>query len=101
MEKREEAAISVASTVSDLRVIQKAQANYTPVSPKKKLVYSLTTLLALVAPFIIILLKEQLNTTIQFRSDIEARVRIPIIGEIVLDNAESGLIKMKDCFRFL
>ena len=77
LEKREEAAISVASTVSDLRIIQKSQANYNPVSPKKKLVYSIAGLLSVVVPFVVVLMKEQLNTTIQFRSDIEARTKLP------------------------
>ncbi len=55
LQKREETALSFASTVADSRIIDKAQSSDVPVKPKKSLIYLAALLGALAFGFIVII----------------------------------------------
>jgi capsular exopolysaccharide synthesis family protein len=82
LQKREESAISFASTLSDIRILEPAKGMNSPVSPKRSVIWLAAFVLGLAIPAGLVILKERLNSKILFRSDIEKLVNLPIIGEI-------------------
>jgi len=90
--KREETALAHASTVSDSRVVDKAQSSILPVSPKKKVVYMIALTLALMAGVGTVTAKEKLINTILFRNEIEELTSFPIIGEISYEKTNASIV---------
>lgn len=82
LQKREEAAISVAATVASSSPLEEAAASREPVSPNKKNIYLLALLAGVLVPVGIIALLEMLNDKIREREEIVKQVKAPIIGEI-------------------
>jgi tyrosine-protein kinase Etk/Wzc len=82
LQKREETALSSSSTIADSRLIDAAIASFSPVSPKKLIVYLGAMVLAFVLGVFIVLWKELFTGKILFRSDIENYTHIPIAAEI-------------------
>lgn len=81
LQKREETALSSASTSGDLRVLE-AGYSYGPISPKP-FNYYIFALLASIGLFALILqIREHLNNRVMFRSQIEDKTTIPVVGEI-------------------
>jgi capsular exopolysaccharide synthesis family protein len=83
LQKREEAALSFASTVPDSRLVDRAESGDSPVSPKRNLIYGIAVLLALSIPVGFVSLKDLINKKILFRSEIGELLSYPVIGEIV------------------
>lgn len=92
LQKREETALSYASAVPDSRVIDHAQTEDKPVSPKKILVYLIGIILSLGLGFAIIYLRDLLTYTIQSREEIEKYTKAPILGEVVFDTSKSAIV---------
>ncbi len=90
--KREETALAHASTVSDSRVVDKAQSSILPVSPKKKVVYMIALSFALLIGIGTITAKEKLVSTILFRNEIEELTSFPIIGEISNEKSNVSIV---------
>ena len=82
LQKREETALNSASTIADLRVIEKAAA-YGPIKPVEKNYFIAGILIGILIAALIVIVKEQLNRKILFRSEIEAKTKVPVIGEII------------------
>lgn len=83
LEKRAEAGIAMASTVSKNRIIDRATTfNSSIVKPKKKQNTSLALLFGLIIPGIAILLIDFFNNRIIDRRDVEKGTKAPIIGFI-------------------
>jgi capsular exopolysaccharide synthesis family protein len=82
LQKREEAALALAATVSNLRVIDPATVGEAPVKPKKMMIYLIALVLGLGLPFALIYVKEALNDKVQQIQDIEKATNTPILGEI-------------------
>lgn len=80
--KREEGAISRASTISNSSIIDKATPSTLPIKPDKKTIWLMAVLLGLALPALIIFLKEILNDKVTTRFDIEKQTQTPILGEI-------------------
>ena len=80
--RREETAISRASTTADSQVIDLAGASYSPIKPNKKAIQLLAVLLGLALPAMFIFVSEILNDKITTRFDIEKITAAPILGEI-------------------
>ncbi|MFM2048676.1 MAG: hypothetical protein RI955_1224 [Bacteroidota bacterium] len=92
LEKREESAISYASTVSDTRLIEPCYCNGIPVSPKKLMILLIGIILGILIPAFYIFIREKLTNKIQFKSDIEEITRMPIIGEILYDEEHKDFV---------
>ena len=82
LQKREENAITLASTANNARIVDKAQAGLLPVSPKGKLIYLIAFVLGIAIPVGIIYIIELLRYKIEDRSDVEKLTTVPIIGDI-------------------
>lgn len=94
LQKQEETALSVASAVSDSRLIDDAESTPFPVSPVKLNVYFLGLTIGVFLGVLIVLFREQYNTSVLFRSEIEKETDAPILGEIAHDlSGETFAIK--------
>jgi len=98
LEKREEATISLMSTPPNVKIIDRAHASNTPVSPKEPVMYLSSLLVGLLIPFIIIYVKNLFDTKIHNREDLEGVINnIAIIGEVPrLSGNEKVLITRND-----
>ena len=82
LQKREENAITLASTANNARIVDEAQTGLFPVSPKGKLIYLIAFVLGIAIPVGIIYIIELLRYKIEDRSDVEKLTTVPIIGDI-------------------
>ena len=82
LQKREETALNSASTIADLRVIEKAAA-YGPIKPVPKNFYMTGFIVGVLLAAFVILVREQLNRKVLFRTEIEEKTTVPVIGEII------------------
>jgi capsular exopolysaccharide synthesis family protein len=82
LQKKLETAISSASTISNIKVLEPAMSSGTPVSPNRRSAFTLFLFLGLAIPAGIITLVEYLNDKVKTKSDIEKDTETPILGEI-------------------
>ncbi|SEA68905.1 polysaccharide biosynthesis tyrosine autokinase [Bizionia paragorgiae] len=83
LQKREEAAITMAVTSPNVKIIDYAITNSIPVAPKKKIIVLAALLLGVLVPVGVLYLKFLTNTKIYIGKDIEAiNPNSPILGEI-------------------
>jgi capsular exopolysaccharide synthesis family protein len=92
LQKREESELSYASTLSDSRVVNKAQSSKFPVSPKKMMIY----LAALAAAFGLCILfisaRETFSSKVLYRHELEAMTHVPIIGEVAFNKSKESVV---------
>ena len=81
LQKREESAITLASTTPDSRSIERPR-NTGMVSPKKNIVFSLSLLAGLLLPIGIIYLVDFFNNKINNKEEVEQKCKAPLLGEI-------------------
>lgn len=91
LQKRDETALSLVSSIGDTKVIDKAHSSG-PVSPKKKLIYMVAVFLALGFTVGLIWLYENFKSTILYRHEIESYTSIPVIGEIMYQKSKDPLV---------
>lgn len=101
LQKKEESEIAAASTTANSRVVDFAQANPDPVSPKKLLIYAfaIVAFLGICGAFIFI--KEVLTGKVLYRHEIESLTSIPIIGEIAFDKSKDKIVIEKGTRSFI
>ncbi|MFT4800367.1 MAG: tyrosine-protein kinase Etk/Wzc, partial [Flavobacteriaceae bacterium] len=92
LKKKEETAISLAVTVPNAKIIDVAYGSNIPVAPKKKIIYLAALLLGVLIPFIIVYLKNLLDTKVHSRKDIEDLTTIPFIGDIPHSDSDSKIV---------
>jgi tyrosine-protein kinase Etk/Wzc len=83
LQKREETAMSFASTVSDLRIIDDAKANPQAVKPVKRNYYLVALLIGLSLPVLVLWLIDYFNSKISRKVQVETATEAPIIGEVI------------------
>jgi capsular exopolysaccharide synthesis family protein len=84
--------MSLASVMSNSRVVDKALAGKSPVSPNNKMIYIMAFFGALGVFAGTIIVKDTLTGKIKFRSEIEKMTSIPILGEIAFEKTTNPLI---------
>ncbi|GAB3895539.1 GumC family protein [Spirosoma agri] len=82
LEKREETALSYASTVADSRTIDPPSSGTDPVKPVQRTIFMLFGLVGLLLPIGVLGARDALNNRVSRRSDVEAISQVPILGEI-------------------
>lgn len=95
LEKREQTAISKASTISNSQVVEYASPTFNPVKPNRRAVQMLAILIGLAVPSLIIFMKEVLNDKVTTRFDIEKITAAPILGELGHSYSDKTLIVTK------
>ena len=83
LQKREENELSQAFTAYNTRVVTAPTGEMKPTSPNNKSILLAAVLLGLLVPVIVIYMRENMNTKVRGRKDIEA-LTIPFAGEIPL-----------------
>lgn len=110
LQKREENAITLASTATNGRIIEEALAVSVPVAPKKMIIILVASIIGLGFPVGLISLRELLKYKIENREDVRKITHAPILGELPrCDTKSTGSIViqenknnlMEECFRNL
>ena len=84
LQKREENELSQAFTAYNTRIITKPGGSMIPTAPVKKNILLVAFALGMLIPVVIIFMKENMNTVVRGRKDLE-NLTIPFVGEIPLD----------------
>lgn len=92
LQKKEETALSYASTVSDSNVVDPAESSDLPVSPKRKIVYLMSFMIAMFTGIGLVSAKESLSRNIMFRHEIEKLTDHPIVGEIIAEDLKDPIV---------
>ncbi|MGI8600861.1 MAG: GumC family protein [Chitinophagaceae bacterium] len=82
LEKREQTAISLAGTISNMKIIEEARPNNVPVKPNHNSTLLISAVIGLALPSLIIFVMELLNDKVNTREDVEKLTSVPIVGEI-------------------
>jgi tyrosine-protein kinase Etk/Wzc len=93
LQKREEAAIAMAATEPNVRLIDLAEGDMIAVSPNKRILYLAALLLGLLVPFGIIYTYDLLDTKIKSQLDLEGKTLIPFIGDLPTSETPYEIIK--------
>lgn len=97
LQKREEAAISLAITAPKARIIDSAFPSEKPVAPKKMIVLGAALLLGMLIPFAFIYIRELFNNKIRSKHDLEKLSHAPILGELPsVSSGQSELVELND-----
>ncbi|MDO9274408.1 MAG: polysaccharide biosynthesis tyrosine autokinase [Lutibacter sp.] len=92
MQKRYEADIAIASTVSDISVLDTAKdTGQGSILPRTEFNYMVALLLGTILPLFLIIAKEVLDTRIHSTEDIEKISPIPILGVVGNNGTDSNL----------
>ncbi|GAB3784019.1 polysaccharide biosynthesis tyrosine autokinase [Spirosoma horti] len=92
LQKREETALSYASTLPDSRTVDLPRHEKDPIKPVRKMTYMLFGLIGLLLPVGAIAAKDMLNNRVVRRSDVEDVSRVPILGEVVQSDGKKALV---------
>ena len=92
LQKREETALSAAVTTASTRVIDHARSSTGPVTPKRKLILMAASLIGLIIPILLILLRKMMETTIQSEETVKSLTNIPILGRITHHKKDEKIV---------
>lgn len=81
LQKREEAAVTLASNIPDSRTIVKAR-GLGQVSPKSKAIWSIAFILGLFAPLLVMLVGDFMNNKVGDPSEVERKTSVPLLGMV-------------------
>lgn len=83
LQKREENELSQAFTAYNTRLLVSPTGSNAPISPMKRNMLLMATAIGLIIPLVILLLRENMNTKVRGRTDVD-QLTIPFLGEIPL-----------------
>jgi capsular exopolysaccharide synthesis family protein len=101
LEKKLETAISSASTISSVKVLESARSSRTPIRPNRQGTYMFAVLVGLGLPMFITFLIEYLNDKVRSRLDVVRGTKAPIIGEIGHSLGKETLVVSASNRRFI
>lgn len=90
LQKREENAITLASTANNARMVDEALADAIPVSPKGKMIYLVALILGVALPVAVIYIIELFKYKIEGRADVEKITSFPIVGDVPFSENKSS-----------
>jgi len=92
LQKREENALNLASTIPSARTIDAAYTTGSPVSPKRMIIFLLALILGLGLPILVMYLMEFFNNTVQDRKEFQKFVKAPFLGTIGLSKETENIV---------
>ncbi|AKD57060.1 GumC family protein [Spirosoma radiotolerans] len=92
LQKREETALSYASTLPDSRTVDLPRHEKKPIRPVRATTFMLFGLIGLLLPVGALAAKDMLNNRVVRRSDVEDVSRVPILGEVVQSDGKKALV---------
>ena len=92
LQKKEEAAYALKSTLPDSFIVEYPTSSEKPVSPQKPFIAALALLMPLVLGVSAIGFKDKISGKVMFRSEITQITNIPVIGEVIYDPRASNII---------
>ncbi|MEJ8757025.1 polysaccharide biosynthesis tyrosine autokinase [Pontibacter sp. H259] len=96
LEKRAEAAISLATNTTDKKIVDHAAlASSGPINVKPKMIYMLALLLGLALPAGLIVLMSNVDNTIQGKNDLSSITSIPFLG-VIAHGTKSDKLAVKN-----
>ncbi|MGY5351708.1 GumC family protein [Wenyingzhuangia sp. IMCC45533] len=95
LQKKEENEISMAVTLSNSKVIDRAYSLKDPIAPRKALIALFGLIIGFVIPFGIIYIKELLDNKFHNKNDLQDLISLPLVGDIPLDKTEEKVIIKK------
>ncbi|MEW7277929.1 polysaccharide biosynthesis tyrosine autokinase [Aquimarina sp. 2201CG1-2-11] len=96
LQKREETAISLAATVANAKIIEKAYASKSPVKPKKRIIVLVALMGAIFIPVLLLFLKDLIDVKVKGRKELENILDIPIVAEIPRTDVKNNFIISTD-----
>ena len=87
LQKREENNIALAATANNAKIIDDALADDIPISPNKKIIYLAALVLGFGIPVAVIYILSLLSYRIEGHSDVERLTRVPVIGDVPLNDS--------------
>lgn len=88
LQKREENNIALAATANNAKIIDDALADDVPISPNKKIIYLAALVLGFGIPVAVIYILSLLSYRIEGHSDVERLTRVPVIGDVPLNDSD-------------
>ena len=88
LQKREENNIALAATANNAKIIDDALADDIPISPNKKIIYLAALVLGFGIPVAVIYILSLLSYRIEGHSDVERLTRVPVIGDVPLNDSD-------------
>ena len=92
LQKREENAIVLAAIANNAKIIDEAQADGAPISPKRMTIYLAALVFGIGIPVGIIYLIGLAKFKVEGRADVEKLTSIPVIGDVPLADEKNGSI---------
>ncbi len=92
LQKREEAAISMAVTSPKGLIVEPPAVSYAKLSPKPNQIWLIAFFLGLALPIGLIMFIESLNDKVQIEDDISRLTEVPICGVLGLSNSKEKLV---------
>ena len=92
LQKREENAIVLAAIANNAKIIDEAQADSTPISPKRMTIYLAALVFGIGIPVGVIYLIGLTKFKIEGRADVEKLTSLPVVGDIPLVDEKTGAI---------
>ena len=92
LQKREENAIVLAAIANNAKIIDEAQADSTPISPKRMMIYLAALVFGIGIPVGVIYLIGLTKFKIEGRADVEKLTSLPVVGDIPLADEKTGVI---------
>ena len=92
LQKREENAIVLAAIANNAKIIDEAQADSTPISPKRMTIYLAALVFGIGIPVGVIYLIGRTKFKIEGRADVEKLTSLPVVGDIPLADEKMGAI---------
>jgi capsular exopolysaccharide synthesis family protein len=89
LQKKEESAVSYASSIVDNKIIAPAYIPVVPVKPKKLIIFSIFAFGGIIVVTGYLYIKSLLNKTVVSKNEIERQVPVPVVAEIFLTNKKN------------
>ncbi len=96
LKKKAESNIIQLATFSDYQIIDQAYNSYEPINKKRSIIFLISLLLGAILGSILALIRNQRNTKIESKEDIEKLTSLPIYGTIPFTKQKNYQLEVRD-----